>query len=164
MSWARGYVEPAGRDRTVYFIDVSTRGSQMQFEGGCYCGKLRYQVEGEAIFPHARGDPRRGRRTTHVRVPDDRTLLFGSETIDLLAVEQLASRAQTRAIGRALAYLSRQVLPSTPSIPEALDVVEGVLEQLGPDAFDDRLPGDMAAFRRFELAATLNRLRTLRVL
>jgi hypothetical protein len=22
----------------------------MQFEGGCYCGKLRYQVEGEAIF------------------------------------------------------------------------------------------------------------------
>jgi predicted ABC-class ATPase len=109
-------------------------------------------------------DPRRGRRTTYVRVPDDRTLLFGSETIDLLAVEQLASRAQTRAIGRALAYLSRQVLPSTPSIPEALDVIDGLLQQLGPDAFNDRLTGDMAAFRRFELAATLNRLRTLQVL
>lgn len=31
------------------------------------------------------------------------------------------------------------------------------------DVLDDRLPGDLSAFRRHELAATLNRLRSLRV-
>lgn len=108
-------------------------------------------------------DPRRGRRPRHVRAPDDRTLLFGSETIDLMAVEQLASRAQTRAIGNALAYMSQHVLPSHPSIPEALEIIDELQIERGPDAFDDRLTGDTAMFRKFELAATLNRLRALRV-
>jgi hypothetical protein len=31
------------------------------------------------------------------------------------------------------------------------------------DALDERLVGDLAAFRRFEVAAALNRLRSLRV-
>jgi hypothetical protein len=98
-----------------------------------------------------------------VRVPDDRTLLFGEEAIDLIALEQLALPAQTRAIGRALATLGEHVLREVGSLPEALDAIDALLARDGLDALDDWKLGDLAAFRRFELAATLNRLRTLRV-
>ena len=104
-----------------------------------------------------------GRRATYVRVPDDRTLLFGDETIDLVAVEQLASRAQTRAIGRALALLAGRLAEEDLTVPEALDVVEGAVAEGGLDALEPWQVGDLAAFRRFELAAALNRLRGLRV-
>ena len=107
-------------------------------------------------------DAARGRRDTYVRVPDDRTLVLGGETIDLGAVEQLASRAQIRAIGLALAYIARSEEPGA-EIPEALGRLEALLETEGLDGLDPSRPGDLAAFRRFELAAALNRLRSLRV-
>ena len=113
----------------------------------------------------ARGtlDARRGRRATYVRVPDERTLLFGEETIDLVAVEQLASRAQTRAIGRALAYLAERIADDEVPVPEALELVEAAVAEGGLDALEPWQVGDLAGFRRFELAAALNRLRGLRV-
>lgn len=108
-------------------------------------------------------DPRRGRRATHVRVPDDRTLLFGEGTVDLVAVEQLASRAQTRAVGQALVLLGSRLLARTRSLPEALDALDALVAAEGLDALDGRRVGDLAAFRRHEVAAALNRLRGLRV-
>jgi len=109
-----------------------------------------------------------------VRVPDDRTLIFGEETIDLAGVEQIASRAQMRAIGQGLVLLAERVLAegsaevSSPEggavdIAGALDAVDSMLEEGGLDALDSRRVGDLAQFRRFELAAVLNRLRTLRI-
>lgn len=108
-------------------------------------------------------DPRMRQRATYVKVPDHRTLLFGRETIDLVAVEQLASRAQVRAIGQALVRIAGLLREKGLGLPEALDAIDASVAERGLDALDDRLVGDLAAFRRFELAATLNRLRTLRV-
>lgn len=107
--------------------------------------------------------PRRGRRPVYVRVPDDRTLLFGEHEIDLAAVEQLVSRTQMRAVGQALALAARDLLDGDTDIPAVLDRVEDVVASRGLDALDPRQPGDLAAFRRFELAAALNRTRSLRV-
>jgi hypothetical protein len=107
-----------------------------------------------------------------VRVPDDRTLLFGAETIDLGGVEQIASRAQMRAIGQGLVLLAARVLegrtteagiPAAPDVASALDAVEILLNQDGLDVLEPRKVGNLAEFRRFELAAALNRLRTLKV-
>ncbi|MEJ2204441.1 MAG: ABC-ATPase domain-containing protein, partial [Gemmatimonadota bacterium] len=108
-------------------------------------------------------DPGKGRREVNVKVPDDRTLLFGRETIDLAAVEQLLSRSQIRAVGRALAVVARDHLDAGTSIPDILDGVEAAVSRSGLDALDPRRVGDLAAFRRFELAAALNRIRSLRV-
>jgi hypothetical protein len=99
----------------------------------------------------------------YVRVPDQRTLLFGSETIDLVAVEQLVSRAQVRAIGQALAYVAELVASEAVEVSDALDAVEAAIREGGLDALEPWLVGDLAEFRRFELAATLNRLRALQV-
>jgi predicted ABC-class ATPase len=108
-------------------------------------------------------DARRGHRTQYVKVPDERTLLFGEEGIDLVAVEQLVGRAQMRAVGGALAWLARRLTDTGATVPEALDDVEAVLRSEGLDALDERRVGDLASFRRYELAAALNRLRSLRV-
>jgi MRB1590 C-terminal domain len=98
-----------------------------------------------------------------VQVPDLRTLVFGEETVDLGAVEQVVCSGQIRAIGRALALLP-QVLDGEPCpVPEALRIVEEKIASDGLDVLDDRLSGDLSAFRRHELAAALNRLRALRV-
>jgi predicted ABC-class ATPase len=127
--------------------------------------------EAAGPFPEARPrrprpgclEPAKGRREVNVKVPDARTLLFGRETIDLAAVEQLMSRAQIRAVGRALALAARDHLDAGRSIPELLDAVEAEVAEVGLDALDSRRVGDLAAFRRFELAAALNRIRSLRV-
>ena len=117
-------------------------------------------------------DASKGRRASYVRVPDARTLLFGAETIDLAGVEQIASRAQMRAIGQGLVLLAERVLkegsadgdnPASVDVASALDIVDALLERDGLDLLDPRRVGDLAEFRRFELAAALNRLRTLRV-
>lgn len=109
-------------------------------------------------------DPRLRRREVHVKVPDLRTLLFGRETVDLGAVEQLVSRSQTRAIGHALALVARRLGGETRSSSEILRTIEEAVETDGLDALDPRRAGDLSAFRRHELAAALNRLRSLRVL
>ncbi|MEQ9400163.1 MAG: ABC-ATPase domain-containing protein [Longimicrobiales bacterium] len=107
-------------------------------------------------------DPRRRKKPVSVKVPDTRTLLFGDEEIDLASLEQLVSLEQIRAIGQALVRIAREI-DGRATVPELLDRVEAAVEREGLDALDPRRPGDMAAFRRFELAAALNRLRTLRV-
>jgi predicted ABC-class ATPase len=108
-------------------------------------------------------DPSRGRRAVDLKVRDRETLVFGRQVIDLSAVSQLVSRAQTRAVGRALVLARRSFVDGKRSLNEITSGVAGVIEGEGLDALDDRLPGDLAAFRTFELAAALNRLRTLQV-
>jgi len=131
-------------------------------------GRSSERADGPALpsarrLPVASLDARKGRRPSYVRVPDDRTLLFGRETIDLAAVEQIASRAQTRAIGQALAWLAEILRDGDASIPEALDRVQSAVAAEGLDVLDPRRVGDLAGFRRYELASALNRLRGLRV-
>jgi predicted ABC-class ATPase len=109
-------------------------------------------------------DPRRGRRDVKITCRGLRTIVFGTHEIDLVSLEQLVHPAQTRSIGEALVGLRGDFEEGETSVAEALDRVEAALEKDGPDALARREPrGDLAAFRRLELAAALNRLRTLRI-
>jgi len=108
-------------------------------------------------------DPSRGRRETVIKVHDRNRLTLGKELIDLTAVSQLASEAQTRAIGRALVLAHRNFIDDNTSVGEILVLISGMIEEGGLDVLDERLVGDLAMFRPLEFAAALNRLRTLRV-
>jgi hypothetical protein len=90
-------------------------------------------------------------------------LVFGTETIALSAVTQLVSRAQTLAVGRGLLMARTRFMDGQRSLSEILNLVMEALEQEGLDALDDRRVGDLAEFRAMELAAVLNRLRSLEV-
>jgi hypothetical protein len=85
----------------------------------------------------------------------------GESTI-LRPVEQLVEAAQTRAIGRALAWGRGRWIDGRRPLREALEGIGRALEDESLDAIDERIVGDYAEFRLHELAAALNRLRSLR--
>ena len=107
-------------------------------------------------------DPSKGRREVSVKTRDVHTIQFGAETLDLSAVEQLVQRAQTRAIGAALDYARRQYIDGRRSLADIVALVLADIEREGLDVLDSRRVGDFARFRRHELAAAFNRLRTLK--
>ena len=77
--------------------------------------------------------------------------------------EQLVSRAQTRAVCRALALLGERFIDGQANVAQLLGTVDRILAEGGLDVLDARRTGDMAAFRRFELVAALSRLRSLAI-
>ncbi len=105
-------------------------------------------------------DPFKGKKMK-LRAHGTRALQFGVQDIDLAAVEQLVDPSQTRAIGAAL-LLAKKYMDGRP-LHEVLDAVEEAISSKGWDVLDKRKVGDHASFRRIELAAALNRLRSLKV-
>jgi predicted ABC-class ATPase len=89
------------------------------------------------------------------------TILLGKEEIDLSAVEQIVDTAQLRAIAATLVYLQQYYLDGNRTLPEILDAAMADIAQAGFDPLTFCPPGDFAHFRRFELAAALNRWRIL---
>jgi len=108
-------------------------------------------------------DPRTQKRDAEIKVLGGHSLVFGKETIALSAVAQLVSRAQTLAVGRGLLLARTRFMDGRRSVSEILNLVTEVIEKDGLDELDDRKVGDLAHFRPMELAAALNRLRTLEV-
>ena len=106
-------------------------------------------------------DPGTAKREAEIKVFSGPSLVFGNETIALSAVAQLVSRAQTLAVGRGLLLARNRFMDGRRSVSEILILVTQVIEEGGLDELDDRRVGDLAQFRPMELAAALNRLRTL---
>jgi predicted ABC-class ATPase len=107
-------------------------------------------------------DPSHGSRAVSIRTRTEERILFGSEEVELSAVEQLVEAAQTRAMGQALAWARGRAIDGSRPLAEALEQVMAVLAREGLDAVQRDLTGELAAFRIYELAAFLNRVRTLR--
>jgi predicted ABC-class ATPase len=104
-------------------------------------------------------DPTRGRRE-RIKTHGLRELLFGDETIDLSALEQLVDDSQARAIG---AMLKKFRTRAGPAIP--LDaLVRGLLEVVQrAGLFALETSPELAMPRPYEVAAVVNRLRSLKV-
>ena len=104
----------------------------------------------------------KGDKPPKVKVPHRKAIGIGQDDLDLGAVEQLVDESQTRAVAEALLRLTddRQLLGQT--LPALLDALEAEIDARGLDALTRSPRGDLARFRRFELAAALNRLRALK--
>jgi predicted ABC-class ATPase len=107
---------------------------------------------------------RQGKRRVTARGVD--TLTFGEDDVDLSAVEQIVDRSQVTGIGRALALLGEGVLDGTIPLGEGLDLLDAEIARRGVDALlgGARDATDLALPRRHEVAAALNRLRSVKVL
>lgn len=88
---------------------------------------------------------------------------FGPDKIDLSALEQLVHDSQTRFIGELFYFLSEKVIDGERNLRQVLDICEEILDRDGLDKVTRTLRGDLARPRRFEVAAALNRLRSLRI-
>ena len=108
-------------------------------------------------------DPRRGRRPERVRAVRTRAIEFGQEEIDVSLLYQLVDAAQCRMIGDLLLCLTRGLCDGRRDLPRVLAALEADLQERGLDALAAPGFGDRARPRRFEVAAALNRLRSLRM-
>jgi predicted ABC-class ATPase len=104
-------------------------------------------------------NPGRGRHRVHVRARTEERALFGSGEVELSAVEQLVEPAQTRAIALAVAAAREQIMDGKRTLDDALRAIMQQLEADGLDAFQREPTGELTAFRVYELAAFLNRVR-----
>jgi predicted ABC-class ATPase len=107
-------------------------------------------------------DPSRGRRDIDIRARTEDRVMFGSEEVELSAVEQLVEPAQARAIAAALAATRGNCIDGRRDVADALQAIMSLLDEYGVDAFQEHPVGELAAFRIFELAAFLGRIRSLR--
>ena len=85
-------------------------------------------------------------------------LTFGKNSIDLTDVEQLIELSQTKAIGYAMEYAKKYINKKI-SLKEIVDKVMNDIQQNGLDILSDKISGNFAWFRCFELAFAFNRLR-----
>jgi predicted ABC-class ATPase len=145
-------------------------------EGGEHFGRLQSRV----LLPKRWDSPRKNREwrgeeredraasqipqgSPKLKVRDVDELMFGSETVDLSAVEQLVEVEQLRAIGAALTLIQEGYLNDRRTLAEIVDELMEKLAIEGLDGLASMPQGDLAAFRKFELAAVLCRLRSLSV-
>ncbi|MCL2935931.1 MAG: ABC-ATPase domain-containing protein [Trichodesmium sp. MAG_R02] len=127
-------------------------------EGGEKFGEIRRRIPLPASL-----DPSRGRRDVRLKVRDVDEVVFGSEDVDLSAVEQLVSKDQLKAIGVAMVYAKKQYMDGNRTLLEIIDAVMADIESKSLDVLVPFPQGDLALFRPFELLAAINRLRTLKV-
>jgi predicted ABC-class ATPase len=113
-------------------------------------------------------DASRGRREVKIDARDLDRIGFGGDDIDLRHVEQLVDRSQTRAVGFAIHLAAQRFMDGEATLCDVLDRLDEFFDREGLDELDPfhrpgRHPGNMARPRRFEIAAAINRLRSLRV-
>jgi len=118
-------------------------------------------------------DPSRGRREVKIDARSLDAIFYGDDPIDLRGVEQLVDRSQTRAVGLAIHLAAERYMDGEATLAEVLDRLDAFFDDAeveghGLDGLDpfhrpEHHPGALARPRRFEVAAAINRLRTLRV-
>ncbi len=123
--------------------------------GGCF-GRVRERIPiADSI------DPSKGRRDVKISARGLRTISYGRNTIDLSAVEQIVDPCQTEAIADAIEY-ARKRMNSNKTLREVVSLVMMQIGMSGLDVIGGKVvSGDYAEFRSLELAAAINRLRTL---
>lgn len=121
-------------------------------------------TERSRLIVPASVDPAVGRYDGVVSFDAEGGLLrFGRQTIDIRAIEQIADSHQAETIGLALYYAKQRYLDVARPLKELLDLLDRDLSLEGIDCLTRDMRSDLARPRRYEIAAVLNRLPSLRI-
>ena len=137
-------------------------------------GERRHEIRHALEAPRPRVpvtksfDASRGKRPLKIDVRGVDTLGYGRENIDLRGVAQLVDSSQTRAIGLAIHFASKQMMQPGKTLSEILDQLDALFDREGIETLDPygtrgEHPGPLARPRRFEIDAAINRLRSLQI-
>jgi predicted ABC-class ATPase len=136
---------------------------------GRLCEATRPLERITARIPVARSfDPSRGRRDVGIDAKAVDLVHFGDESIDLRCVEQIVDLSQTRAVGFAIHLAATRLMDGIAPLRAVMERLEALLDSDGLDCLDPHHrsghhPGNHARPRTLEVAAAINRLRTLRM-
>jgi predicted ABC-class ATPase len=126
-------------------------------EGGTHFGPIVGRIPKAQSF-----DASRGKRDVKIDVKGLYTLIYGTTTLDLSGLEQLVDPSQTRAIGDLILYYSQKYAGKEDTLREGLEKLFAELHTHGLDLLSARKMGNYAMPRIFEVAAAINRMRTLK--
>jgi len=127
-------------------------------EGGDTFGEVSSRMPLRESF-----DPHRGKLgKVKIKSRGMKGIAFGYELIDLSWVEQLVEEAQTRTIGDLIYYAARELFDGKRTLREALGIIEEKLKKEGLDSLVPFISGQYAFPRKYEMAAAINRLTSLK--
>ncbi len=124
-------------------------------EGGDVFGRIRERIPKPESIDLFKG------HKAKLKAEGVNQIQLGKQRIDLSALDQVVSPAQLNAIADAILLAKKKM--GTASLSIILQEVETEITQNGLDILNKRNRGDYAMFRKNELAAALNRLRTFSV-
>jgi predicted ABC-class ATPase len=148
---------PADVTRRAHAIAAAVS-HQRTAEGGRHFGRIRRRIPLKSGF-----NPYRGGQRIRIVAPRRLEILFGRTIIDLADLEQIATTSQTRGLAHALHH-AMQYMDGRRTLKRVVDCVLRDVAAKGLECLTPYLTGDIAVFRAFELAAAINRMRTLDVL
>jgi len=88
-------------------------------------------------------------------------MVLGKTRITFDDVEQLVEPSQTRALAEAV-HMAAPLMDGSRTLDDILNDVMETIAKNGLESLSDILRGDLAGFRKLELAAVINRARTLK--
>ena len=106
--------------------------------------------------------PQRGKRDK-VRARGIHTIQYGTEDLDISQVEQIVDASQARYIADCLQHAYHHLTDNRRTIRDLVELADNIVQDQGLEVLQPYLCGDRAWARPFEVAAALNRLRTLRI-
>lgn len=120
---------------------------------------------GPLPVPAPRAPGRQGLAPGKLRARSPRRIQYGEEELDLVGIEQIIDTAHAATLGEALRFLHDHLVDGERPLSAMLDALDAILDDEGAEALSpwDTPVGDAVRPRRFEIAAALNRLRTLTV-
>ncbi len=108
-------------------------------------------------------DSSKGTDDQHIVAESIELLRFGRGLINLQNITQMADKHQTATIGLILYYARLRYMDESRPLREVMDLIDRDLGTEGLEVLSRDLRGDLARPRRYEIAAALNRLSSLRV-
>jgi len=127
-------------------------------EGSASFGRVGSRIPLPASF-----DAQRGKRDVKIDAKGLKTILYGRTAIDLSQVAQIVDESQTNAIGDLIHYCAARYFAGEVPLAEGLRKAMADVEEKGLDILSPFKKGDYARPRLFELAAAINRMRTLKM-
>lgn len=109
-------------------------------------------------------DPSRGKKSVAVKTRKTDSIEFGTQEINLIAIDQIVDNGQLKAIAEALVFIKNDPQNRDLTLPEILNKLLFFIDENGIQGISATPKGDLVRFRIFELAAAINRLRGLVVL
>ncbi len=106
-----------------------------------------------------------GLQAGKIRARDTRAVRYGDGEIELSAVEQVLDASHAWTLGQAVRFVGEELAGRGRTIAQLLSALDAILDDEGVEALSpyDEPAGDLIRPRRFEVAAAVNRARTLRV-
>jgi len=142
---------------------VDEHPTQRQVEAPEPFGKVTARIPDSASF-----NASRGRREVKIEARARDILMYGSDSIDLRYLDQLVEISQTRAVGHAIYLANQSIMSASATLQDVVEDLELLFDQKGLDVLDpfyreEYHPGNFSRPRKYEIAAAINRLRSLKV-